>query len=66
MLSLFNKKINLISDVEKIAFVDNKIEINKVFFNVFKESKILTSLFNKNINSLSDFYIFLNSTKSYL
>ncbi|MDC3269707.1 hypothetical protein OAU87_00565 [Alphaproteobacteria bacterium] len=66
VLSLFNKKINLISDVEKIAFVDNKIEINKVFFNVFKESKILTSLFNKNINSLSDFYIFLNSTKSYL
>ena len=66
ILSLFNKKINLISDVEKITFIDNKIEINKIFFNIFKENKILTNTFNKNINSLSDFYIFLNSTKSYL
>jgi len=66
MLSLFNKKINLISDIEKITFVDNKIEINKIFFNVFKENKILTNVFNKSINSLSDFYIFLNSIKSYL
>jgi hypothetical protein len=65
-LSLFNKKINLISDIEKITFVDNKIEINKIFFNVFKENKILINIFNKSINSLSDFYIFLNSTKSYL
>ncbi|MDB4860207.1 hypothetical protein OAI01_01455 [Alphaproteobacteria bacterium] len=66
MLSLFNKKIDIISDIEKITFVDNKIEINKIFFNIFKETKILTNTFNKNINSLSDFYIFLNSTKSYL
>jgi len=66
MLSLFNKRIDLISDVEKITFVDNKIEINKIFFSVFKETKILTNTFNKNINSLSDFYIFLNSTKLYL
>ena len=66
MLSLFDKKIDLISDVEKIIFVDNKIEINKIFFNIFKENKILTSTFNKSINSLSDFYIFLNSIKSYL
>jgi hypothetical protein len=66
MLSLFNKKINLISDIEKITFVDNKIEINKIFFNVFKEYKILIHTFNKSINSISDFYIFLNSTKSYL
>ena len=66
MLSLFNKKIDLISDIEKITFVDNKIEINKIFFNIFKENKILTNAFNKSINSLSDFYIFLNSTKLYL
>ena len=66
MLSLFNKRIDLISDIEKIIFVDNKIEINKIFFNVFKENKILTSAFNKSINSLADFYIFLNSIKSYL
>jgi hypothetical protein len=66
MLSLFNKKINLISDIEKITFVDNKIEINKIFFNIFKENKILIQAFNKSINSISDFYIFFNSTKSYL
>jgi len=66
MLSLFNQKIDLISDIEKITFVDNKIEINKIFFNIFKENKILTNAFNKSISSLSDFYIFLNSTKSYL
>ena len=66
MLSLFNKRINLISDVEKITFVDSKIEINKIFFNIFKGNKILTNIFNKSISSLSDFYIFLNSTKSYL
>ena len=66
MLSLFNNKIDLISDIEKITFVDNKIEINKIFFNIFKENKILTNTFNKSVNSLSDFYIFLNSIKSYL
>jgi hypothetical protein len=66
MLSLFNNKVSLISDIEKITFVDNKIEINKIFFNIFKENKILTNTFNKSINSLSDFYIFLNSTKTYL
>ena len=66
MLSLFNNEVNLISDVEKITFIDNKIEINKIFFNIFKENKILTNAFNKSINSLSDFYIFLNSTKTYL
>ena len=66
MLSLYNKEISLISDVEKITFIENKIEINKIFFNIFKENKILTNAFNKSINSLSDFYIFLNSTKTYL
>ena len=65
MLSLFNKRIDLISDIEKITFVDNKLDINKIFFNIFKENKILTNTFNKSVNSLSDFYIFLNSTKSY-
>jgi DNA polymerase III delta subunit len=66
MLSLFNNKVSLISDIEKITFVDNKIEINKIFFNIFKENKILINAFNKSINSLSDFYIFFNSTKSYI
>ncbi len=66
MLSLFNKRIDFISDIEKITFVENKIEINKIFFNVFKNNKVLTNAFNKSISSLSDFYIFLNSTKLYL
>ena len=66
MLSLFNNDVKLISDIEKITFVDNKIEINKIFFNIFKENKILTNTFNKSINSLTDFYIFLNSIKTYL
>ena len=66
ILDLFSNKINLISDIEKITFVDNKIEINKIFFNIFKENKILINTFNKSINSLSDFYIFFNSTKSYI
>ena len=66
MLSFFNNKINLISDIEKITYVKNKIEINKIFFNIFKENQILTNAFNKSINSISDFYIFFNSTKSYL
>ena len=66
MLCLFSKNINLISDIEKISFVENKIEVNKIFFNIFKENKILTNAFNKSINSISDFYLFLNSTKQYI
>ena len=66
MISLFNERVDLISDIEKITFVDNKIEVNRIFFNIFKENKFLTSAFNKSINSLSDFYIFLNSMKLYL
>ena len=65
-LALFDKKIDLISDVEKITFVENKIEVNKIFFNIFNNNKLLIKLFNKSINSVSDFYIFLNSTKLYL
>ncbi len=65
-LALFNNKIDLVSDVDKIIFVENKIELNKIFFNIFKNNKLLTSAFNKSINSTSDFYIFLNSTKLYL
>ena len=66
MLCLFNKRIDSISDIEKITFIENKLEINKIFFNIFKEKKIIISCFNKSINSLSDFYIFLNSIKTYL
>ena len=64
-LALFKKKIELISDIEKTILIENKLEINKIFFNVFKNNKLLTNVFNKNIKSVSDFYVFLGSTKSY-
>ena len=60
-LSLFDKKINKIKDVEKIIFVENKIELNKIFFSLFKSNEFLTKVFDKNILSISDFYVFLNS-----
>jgi len=66
MLVLFNKKIDLISDIEKVTFVENKIEINKIFFKIYNNNKYLTNIFNTSINSISDFYFFLNSTKFYL
>ncbi len=65
-LSLFNKKIELIKDVEQAIFVENKMELNKIFFNIFKSNNYLTRIFEKNILSISDFYIFLNSIKLYL
>ncbi len=65
-LSLFDKKINKIKDVEKIIFVENKIELNKIFFSLFKSNEFLTKVFDKNILSISDFYVFLNSIKLYL
>ncbi len=65
-LLLFNKDIVYISDVEKIVFIENKIEINKIFFQILKNNKLLITFFNKNIFTNSDFYIFLNSIKLYL
>ena len=65
MLVLFNKKIELISDIEKIVFIENKSELNKIFFGIFNNNNFLTNVFNKSIKSIADFYIFLNSIKSY-
>ena len=65
-IKLFNKKIDLISDIEKIIFLDRKIEVNKIFFKIFKDNKIITTAFNESINTISDFYYFLHSTKLYL
>ncbi len=66
LLTLFNNKIELISEVEKIVFVENKLELNRVFFNILRNNTLLTSVFNKNIDSVNNFYIFLNSIKLYL
>ncbi len=66
LLLLFNNKIDSIADIEKITFVENKIEINKIFFNIFNSNNFLTEVFIKNMNSVSDFYSFLGSIKLYL
>lgn len=65
-LSLYKTKIDLVSDVEKVIFLENKIEINKIFFYILNNNKTLIKVFNKNIYSQGDFYIFLNSLKLYL
>ena len=65
-LSLFDNEINTINDIENAVFVENKIEINKMFFHIFKNNNTLINIFNKNIYSESDFYIFVNSLKLYL
>lgn len=65
-LELYNKKIDDVERVEKIAFVENKVDLNRIFFGVFKSNNNLIKSFNKNILSQSDLYVFLNSIKSYL
>ena len=63
---LFKKEIKSIDDVESFVFVKNKIEINKIFFHILKNNETLVNIYNKNIYSISDFYIFLNNLKLYL
>ena len=65
-LSLYSDKINNIDEVEKIIFIENKVELNRIFFNILRPNKFLIKLFNKNIYSQTDFYVFLNSFKGYL
>ena len=65
-LALYDNKIEQILEIENITFVDKRFEINKIFFNIFKNNKILTDIFIKNISSISDFYVLLNSIKFYL
>ena len=66
LLSLWGGEITSALDIEKVVSIESRIEINKIFFQVFKKNKILIDYFNKNINSQGDFYIFLNSLKLYL
>ena len=65
-LSLFNKEIKLVDDVEKVVQTEHKAEINKIFFYIFQKNSYLISLFEKNIYSQGDFYFFLNSLKLYI
>ena len=65
-LNLLGGRIDSVDIIEKAVFIDNKIDLSKIFFNVLRSNKYLINIFNKNIYSQADFYIFLNSLKSYL
>jgi len=65
-LSLFKNSVNSAEDVERAVFVENKIELSKIFFHIFRNNKSLINVFNQNIYSQADFNIFLRSTKIYL
>jgi hypothetical protein len=62
----FIGKINSFKDLEKAVFLENKIEINKIFFHIFKKNNTIVKIFNNNIHSQNDFNILLSSTKLYL
>ena len=62
-LKLLQKKIESVDEVERAVFVENKIDLSKIFFHVLKKNSYLINIFNKNIYSQNDFYIFLNSLK---
>lgn len=63
ILSLFKNKINTIQEVESVVASDRKINITKIFFHIFKKNSSLVNIFNQNISSVSDLYVFLNSVK---
>ena len=65
-LNLLKNKASSIKVIERAVFVDTKIDLSKIFFCIFKNNKYLINIFNKNIYSQTDFYIFLNSLKLYL
>ena len=65
-LNFLGGRIDSVDIIEKAVFIDNKIDLSKIFFNVLRSNKYLINIFNKNIYSQADFYIFLNSLKSYL
>jgi hypothetical protein len=61
-----DKKNRSISDIEQALFVENKVELNKMIFHIFKNNKYIINIFNKNIYSQTDFYVLLSSLKVYL
>ena len=66
MLSLFSKNVKDIADVERAITVENKIDISKIFFQIFKKNNVLVKIFNKNIFSQSDLYMLINNIKGHL
>ena len=65
-IKLLGVRVDSINVLERAVFIDNKIDLSKIFFYIFKKNKFLINIFNKSIFSQTDFYIFLNSLKTYL
>jgi len=65
-LSYLNDKNISIKDIESAVHFENKINIDKIFFYIFHKNDFLIRLFNKNIFSISEFYIFMSSLKFYI
>ena len=65
-LYLYGLRIDSVDLVERLVSLENKVEINKLFFQIFKNNNLLLKIFNKNILSQGDSFIFLNSVKLYL
>ena len=66
MLSLYSKNIKNIADVENAITIESKIDISKIFFQIFKKNNILIKIFNKNIFSQNDLYMLINNIKNHL
>lgn len=66
LICLFSKKIELVTELDKVVFLESKFSLNKIFLCILENNKTLINIFNQNIYSQSDFYIFLNSLKQYL
>lgn len=65
-VSLTKSGFDNIKNIEEAVFLESKIDINRIFFQVFKKGDILIKIFNKNIFGSQDMYILLNSFKTYL
>ena len=66
LISLYSNKISSVQEIERVVFLENKTEINKIFFYILKSNKALIKTFSNSVNSLSDFYTLLNFIKLYL
>jgi len=66
MLSLYSKNIKNIADVENAITIESKIDISKIFFQIFKKNNVLIKIFNKNIFSQNDLYMLINNIKNHL
>tara|TARA_X000001036_G_C20407246_1_gene695432 strand:- start:327 stop:749 length:423 start_codon:yes stop_codon:yes gene_type:complete len=63
---MFKKEISSLADVENAVYVQNKVELSKIFFHILENNKSLTHVFKQNIYSQSDLYVFISSLKLYL